>query len=79
MRGIVSKRLDSAEQLEVGQGQLDVYAVVKPTVAAGAVDYQHRLSRSLSAWASAYAGIAKAPGGSWEPDAGAIAGLRWRF
>jgi hypothetical protein len=72
--------LDAAEQLPVGTGKVDLFSFVKSeggrTLAGGAVDYQHRIRRNLSAFGRAWVGA------SWDPRAGrslegeATAGIR---
>ena len=44
----------------------------------GQLDYEHRVTQSLSLFGEGWAGLAEGPGG-WQPDFGAMAGARWRF
>jgi len=52
---------------------------VKPDAAGGGLDYAHRITPGLSAFAKGWGGVAKNPFGRWQPDYGALGGLHWRW
>jgi len=79
MRGEAHKQLDRIEQLEPGRGMLEAYMLgrggLRSGFVGGALDYSHRLDKSLSAFAQAEAGYryGNSPGLEYK----AMAGLRW--
>jgi hypothetical protein len=72
----VSEALERADSLAPGHGQLDVFASADDSFVGGGLDYSHRLTPSMAAFARGWAGWQHLPGG-WQPGAGATAGLRW--
>lgn len=74
-----ARRLDAAESLAPGSGMLELKAYARPTSAGAAVDYTHRLSDQLAAFATAYGGVTRDRHGTLDPEWGALAGLRWRW
>jgi hypothetical protein len=81
MRDTARAELDRVESLKVGQGMLEAYAFgrgdLSDGVAGAALDYGHRLSRSLSVFGHAEAGYrwGDSKGLGWE----AMAGVRGRW
>lgn len=80
MRGLARKKLDRIESLKVGAGMLEAYAFGRGDfdsgVAGGAIDYGHRVSKSISLFGHAELGYhyGNSNGLGYE----ALAGLRWR-
>lgn len=79
MRSEARTELDRIEQLEVGTGMLEAYAFgrggLHSGIVGGALDYSHRIDKSLSAFAQAEAGYRYGSGAGLEYEA--LAGLRW--
>jgi hypothetical protein len=71
--------LDRAGEFQPGHGNLELYGYVTPDAAGGGLDYAHRITGGLSAFAKGWGGMARDPFGHWEPDYGALGGLRWRW
>jgi hypothetical protein len=64
---------------EPGHGHFALFGFAERAAAGGGLDYAHRLTPALSAFARGWGGIAEDPLGRWRPDYGAIAGLRMRW
>lgn len=62
-----------------GHGQLDLLAYGKRDAAGVALDYTHRLTTDLSAFARGWGQTLNVPGRGWTKDWGAVAGLRWQW
>ena len=81
MRDDIAAGLDKADKLDVGAGSLDAFMWGRGDLDSGAagvgVDYSHRISEMLSAFAQGQAGYryGVAPGVEFS----ALGGLRWRF
>jgi len=45
----------------------------------GAVDYSHRITKSLSAFGQGWAGMAREPFDRWQADYGALGGVRFQW
>lgn len=81
MRDRADSRLDEVEKLEPGHGVLQAYGFGRGTLDFGqvgaGVDYSHRISEGLSAFANGEIGYGwgnQSPLG-WQ----ALVGMRWRF
>lgn len=65
----------------VGKGKLEMRAAIRGDATGGRagleLDYQHRLSADLSAFASGWAGLGWTPTTSPQLGYEAMAGLRW--
>ena len=81
MRRESNVQLDRVDELDVGAGMLEAFAFGRGTLDAGmvgaGVDYSHRLTRGLSAFARGEVGYSygSESGLGWK----ALAGLRGRF
>lgn len=81
MRDLTQTQLDRVDELAVGAGMLEAYAFGRGTLDLGqvgaGVDYSHRLSEGLSAFANGEIGYdwGNREGLGWR----ALTGLRWRF
>ena len=62
-----------------GRGRLDLLGYMQPDAAGGSVDYAHRITDSLSAFAKGWGGARRGADSAWQPDYGAFAGLRWEW
>ena len=71
-----SIRMDRLDQL-VTRHLSD--SLLQPDRMGGAVDYSHRLTRSLSAFGQGWAGVARDPFDRWQTDYGALGGVRFRW
>ena len=74
----MSEALTRAQSLTPGHGRVDLFATADQRFVGGGVDYSQRLSPGLAAFARGWAGWQNEPG-RWQPDAGAMAGLRWQW
>ena len=72
------EKLDAAESLTPGSGVLELRGYARPGSAGVSADLSARITESLSAFGTAYAGISNV-GGNWDPDYGAMAGIRYRW
>lgn len=82
MRDAARESLSRIDSLRPGQGMLDAYLYGRGTLGRGSagagVDYSHRISESLSAFAQAEAGYQwddETSGLAWQ----ALTGVRWRW
>jgi hypothetical protein len=81
MRDLADEGLDRADTLEVGTGLLKVYAFGRGDFdigeVGGGLDYSHRLTTGLSAFANGEIGYGWGRSNplGWK----ALAGLRWQF
>ena len=55
-----------------------VFGYLQPDRMGGAVDYSHRITKSLSAFGQGWAGVARDPFDRWQTDYGALGGVRFR-
>ena len=70
--------LDRADALTPGTGRIDLLGYATLERVGAALDYEQRFrTRNLSAFAQAWAGASRES--RWQPDAGVMGGLRWRF
>jgi hypothetical protein len=74
----VSEALDHADSLAPGHGRVDLFASADQQFVGGGLDYSHRLTPAMSAFARGWAGWQNEPGG-WRSDVGAMGGLRWQW
>jgi hypothetical protein len=73
----VSAALDRAATLAPGRGHIDLTAYATLERAGAALDFESTLRPGLSAFAQAWAGMARDD--RWQPDAGVQVGARWRW
>lgn len=71
--------LTRAEEQEPGHGKIDLYAFAERDRFGGALDYSHRISRGVSAFAQGWAGAERDAFDRWRTGYGALGGLRFRF
>jgi hypothetical protein len=57
---------------------VDLFASADQRFVGGGLDYAHRLTPSMSAFARGWAGWQN-EAGSWRSDVGAMGGLRWQW
>ena len=72
----MTKALDRVERLDPGRGKLDLGLHLNRTGLRAGLDYEHRLKKNLSAFATA--GVEKTWGNS-KVNPNATLGLRFRF
>jgi len=71
--------LTRAEEHEPGHGKIDLFAFAERDRLGGALDYSHRISRDVSAFAHGWAGAERDAFDRWRTGYGALGGLRLRF
>lgn len=52
---------------------------MRPDEVGGAIDYAHRITGDLSAFARGWGGGRRDTSGTWRRDYGALGGLRWEW
>jgi len=52
---------------------------VRPDAAGGSLDYAHHITSGMSAFARGWGGTRRDPLRGWQPDYGAMGGLRWEW
>ena len=72
----VNDQFRRAGELEPGHGKIDLFGYLQPDRMGGAVDYSHRIAKTLSAFGQGWAGMARDPFDRWQADYGALGGLR---
>jgi hypothetical protein len=72
----VGEALDRAASLAPGHGRVDLLGFVEPGRLGGRVDYAHRLTPALSAFAQGWAGAERDAMDRWHTGYGAMGGLR---
>lgn len=72
----MSEALDRAASLAPGHGRADLFGFLEPTRLGGAVDYTHRITPALSAFAQGWAGAERDEYDRWRTGYGVYAGLR---
>jgi hypothetical protein len=71
--------LTRAEEHAPDHGQIDLFAFAERDRLGGALDYSHRISRGVSAFAQGWAGAERDAFDRWRTGFGALGGLRFRF
>jgi hypothetical protein len=71
--------LARAEEHRPGHGKVDLFAFAERDRLGGAVDYSHRISGGVSAFAQGWAGAERDAFDRWRTGYGALGGLRLRF
>lgn len=72
----VNRHLDRIEGFKPGTGKLDLFGYLKDSQAGAGLEYEHRIAKDWSAFASGRLGY------DWlekEINKELLAGLRWRF
>ncbi len=75
----VDDQFRGAGEFEPGHGKIDLFGYLQPDRKGGAVDYSHRITKSLSAFAQGWAGVASDPFDRWKADYGALGGVRFQW
>lgn len=75
----VDDQFRRAGELEPGHGKIDLFGYLQPDRMGGAVDYSHRITKSLSAFGQGWAGVARDPFDRWQTDYGALGGMRFQW
>ena len=75
----VDDQFRRAGELEPGHGKIDLFGYLQPDRMGGALDYSHRITKSLSAFGQGWAGVARDPFDRWQADYGALGGVRFQW
>jgi hypothetical protein len=75
----VDDQFRRAGELDPGHGKVDLFGYLQPDRVGGAVDYSHRITKSLSAFGQGWAGLARDPFDRWQADYGALGGVRFQW
>ncbi len=75
----VDDQFRRAGELQPGHGRIDLFGYLQPDRMGGAVDYSHRITKSLSAFGQGWAGVARDPFDRWQTDYGALGGMRLQW
>lgn len=67
--------LADARRMQPGQGSLTLTGTATPDRLAAELEYKHRVTPSMAAFAQGWAGAIRGAGNGWQPDYGVGAGV----